>query len=82
MAIIPRDQLLKKARNTKHDSNWTAFKAKRKEVKSSLKAAESDFVQSRFEEFKGRSGEIWKVIRNFIPTARSTSDTLFFTKDN
>ena len=32
-----RDQLLKKARKAKHDSDWTAVKAKRKEVKNSVK---------------------------------------------
>ena len=70
-----RDQLLKNGTNMKHDSDWIAVKVKRKKVKNSLKAAESDFVHNRIKECKCEFGEIWKVIRNFNRTACSTWDT-------
>ena len=41
------DQLLKKARNTNQNSDCTAVKVNKKELKNSLKTAKSDFVQSK-----------------------------------
>lgn len=81
-AMKTRDQLLKKAWTTKHNTDWIAVKAKRKEVKNNLKAAESVFIQGRIKECKGKSGDLWKVIRNIIPTASASSNILYFTKEH
>ena len=62
LQIKERNRLLKVARSTRNILDWEIYKSSRRQVKSSLRKAESKYVKNEITTNKGNSNALWKTI--------------------
>ena len=70
LQINERNRLLKVARSTRNILDWEIYKSSRRQVKSSLRKAESEYVKNEITTNKGNSNALWKTIRQCLPKDR------------
>ncbi|CAB4039113.1 Hypothetical predicted protein [Paramuricea clavata] len=66
-----RDKKLRIFRLSRNAEDWVVYRQLRNSIKTSLRAAESNFVRNQIEEYKGNSRSMWKVIRGCLPSKDS-----------
>ncbi|CAB4037391.1 Hypothetical predicted protein [Paramuricea clavata] len=66
--MFHRDQLHRRYKRTRDIDDWRAFKNAQRSVKSTLKAAEKQHVQTEVNLHKDNSRSLWKVINRCIPS--------------
>ena len=67
-----RDKKLRMFRLSRNAEDWDVYRQLRNSIKTSLRAAESNFVRNQIEEYKGNnSRSMWKVIRGCLPSKDS-----------
>ena len=66
-----RDKKLRIFRLSRNAEDWDVYRQLRNSIKTSLRAAESNFVRNQIEEYKGNSRSMWKVIRGCLPSKDS-----------
>ena len=62
-----RDRTHKRAKRTRSEEEWGAFRELRKEVKVALRKAEQDYLNQEIASNKNNSWAIWKIIRSTLP---------------
>ena len=70
LQINERNRLLKVARSARNILDWEIYKSSRRQVKSSLRKAESEYVKNEITTNKGNSNALWKTIRQCLPKDR------------
>ena len=70
LQINERNRLLKVARSTRNILDWEIYKSSRRQVKSSLRKAESEYVKNEITTNNGNSNALWKTIRQCLPKDR------------
>ncbi|CAB3996972.1 Hypothetical predicted protein [Paramuricea clavata] len=63
-----RDKKLRIFRLSRNAEDWDVYRQLRNSIKTSLRAAESNFVWNQIEEYEGNSRSMWKVIRGCLPS--------------
>ena len=58
------------ARSTRNILDWEIYKSSRRQVKSSLRKAESEYVKNEVTTNMGNSNALWKAIRQCLPKDR------------
>ena len=71
--IALKDQLLRKAKTTNKAEDWARARNARKETKSWVKRAKSEFIQNQLENNANDHNTIWRNIRSVIPTGKQQS---------
>jgi hypothetical protein len=66
-----RDKKLRIFRLLRNAGDWDVYRQLRNSIKTSSRAAESNFVGNKIEEYKGNSRSMWKVIRGCLPSKDS-----------
>ena len=64
--IKDKDALLKKAKRTKLQGDWTAARRARNDCLAKIRKAKSDFITSELDSNKNDSKKFWKNIRNVL----------------
>jgi hypothetical protein len=70
-----RDSLLKKARKTDKEIDWSAHKRKRNSVNNLLKSAKNKYYHELFEENASSPEKFWKCIKQLFPTKNANGNT-------
>ncbi len=70
-----RDSLLRKARKTDKEIDWSAYKRKRNSVNNLLKSAKSKYYHELFEENASSPEKFWKCIKQLFPTKNANGNT-------
>ena len=70
LQINERNRLLKVAHSTRNILDWEIYKSSWRQVKSSLRKAESKYVKNEITTNKGNSNALWKTIRQCLPKDR------------
>lgn len=75
-----RDDWRKKAKKTNDPLSWTAYRYFRQEVKREIRIAEQEFVAEQIQRNPNNTNNIWKAIRQCIPS-KSTSQRTYSKSD-
>ena len=63
-----RDNLLRKARKSKKESDWLTYKKKKNHVNNLIKVAKAEHNKLLLEENISKPDKFWKFIKNLFPT--------------
>ena len=70
-----RDKLLRQARRTKREIDWSAYKRKRNFVTNLIKRKKHEYYNKLLNENMTKPDKLWKVIKSAFPNNK-TSDTI------
>ena len=62
-----RDKLLRKARKTQNEIDWSNYKRKRNSVNNQLKSAKNNYYMDLLEENASSPEKFWKSIKQLFP---------------
>ena len=63
-----RDQLLRKARKTNHEIDWSSYKRQRNKVNGMIKSCKTKYHRDLLEENSGSPDKFWSSIKKLYPT--------------
>jgi hypothetical protein len=67
--------LLRKARKTDKEIDWSAYKRKRNSVNNLLKSAKNNYYHELFEENVSSPEQFWKCLKQLFPTKNENGNT-------
>jgi hypothetical protein len=67
--------LLRKARKTDKEIDWSAYKRKRNSVNNLLKSSKYNYYHELFEENVSTPEKFWKCIKQLFPTKNENGNT-------
>ena len=72
-----RDKVLRKARKTKKDSDWSMYKRLKNRCNNLIKQAKSKYHNDLLIENKNNPNKFWKTVKSIFPGEKGIKHSLF-----